>query len=103
MTDKLGFRVSAWYRRDGGYVDRMNYENGAVYPNSNWQNSYVVHAALAWRPSEAIKMTPSLFNQDVHQTDTGGIWESLSDPARGVFENGRVLREPTTDKFTCRA
>lgn len=99
VADKLGFRVSAWYRRDGGYVDRVNYETGADYPNSNWQNSYVVHAALAWQPSEAIKVTPSLFYQDVHQDDTGGLWESLSDPARGVFRNGRVLQEPTTDKF----
>ncbi len=99
VTDTLGFRVSAWYRRDGGYVDRQNYETGAVDSKSNWQDSYVVHAALAWRPSDAVRVTPSLFYQDMHLNDTGSIWESLSSPGAGVFVNGHVLRQPTTDRF----
>jgi iron complex outermembrane receptor protein len=99
VNDALGFRVSAWYRRDGGYVDRQNYETGAFDSRSNWQNSYVVHAALAWKPGDAVEVTPSLFYQDVHLNDTGSIWESLSNPAAGVFVNGHVLQQPTTDKF----
>jgi iron complex outermembrane receptor protein len=99
VDNTLGFRISAWYRRDGGYVDRRNYETGVVDQNSNWQNSYVVHAALAWRPTESVKVTPSLFYQDAHLNDTGSIWESLSNPSAGALVNGHVLQQPTTDKF----
>lgn len=34
IEDKLAFRLSAWHRRDGGYVDRMEYDrpgNGGPY------------------------------------------------------------------------
>jgi len=50
VQDQLGFRVSAWYRRDGGYVDRVNQETNEAYNNANYQDSYVLRAALAWKP-----------------------------------------------------
>jgi outer membrane receptor protein involved in Fe transport len=32
VRDKLAFRVSAWHRRDGGYVDRLQYDRPAGGP-----------------------------------------------------------------------
>jgi outer membrane receptor protein involved in Fe transport len=97
--DSLGFRVSAWYRHDGGFVDRVNYETGGVDPNSNAQNSVVMRAALGWQPSDRVKITPALFYQDMHVDDTGSVWESLTDLGRGVFANGHVMQQPSQDKF----
>src|SRR5882724_6849781 len=38
IEDRLGYRVSASYRRDGGYVDRVDYrDQHIVEPRSNWQ------------------------------------------------------------------
>ena len=30
VDDKLGFRFSAWGRRDGGYIDRVDYQSLAT-------------------------------------------------------------------------
>jgi outer membrane receptor protein involved in Fe transport len=99
IAGKLGFRASAWYRRDGGYVDRVDQETGAEYPNANYQDSYIARGALSWVPTEGVKLSPSLFFQSIRSNDTGSIWESVSDPGAGVFRNGHVLQEPTRDRF----
>ena len=99
VQDQLGFRVSAWYRRDGGYVDRVNQETNEAYNNANYQDSYVLRVALAWKPADNLQLTPSVFFQNLRVNDTGSIWESLSDVDRGVLRNGHVLQEPTRDQF----
>jgi len=46
VDDKLGFRVSAWGRTDGGYIDRVSPDTGrTVDSNSNYQ-----HSGWAGRP-----------------------------------------------------
>lgn len=99
VADKLGFRVSGWYRHDGGYVDRKNIETGTVSPNSNYQDSIVSRLALLYSPHQSLRITPSFSFQDVQVNDTSGFWGSLSNPGAGKFVNGHVLREPTRDTF----
>lgn len=99
IPDKLGFRISGWYRRDGGYVDRVDEDTGVTYPNSNFQDSEVARAALLWTPMDTLRITPSIYYQNVRLNDTGSIWEGLADPGAGVFKNGHVLQEPTNDVF----
>ncbi|WP_447414988.1 hypothetical protein, partial [Clostridium perfringens] len=46
VNDKLGFRVSGWYRHDGGYIDRVDPFNlKTVQANSNFSDSYALRAA----------------------------------------------------------
>jgi outer membrane receptor protein involved in Fe transport len=99
LQDQLGFRVSAWYRRDGGYVDRVNQETDATDNNTNYQDSYVVRGALAWNATDHLQLTPSIFFQNLRLNDTSSIWESLSNVDQGVLRNGHVLQEPTRDQF----
>ena len=43
VEDKLGFRLSASFREDGGWANHVNYWNqSAAYPNSNYQDTVVV-------------------------------------------------------------
>ncbi|WP_447412295.1 hypothetical protein, partial [Clostridium perfringens] len=60
VNDKLGFRVSGWYRHDGGYIDRVDPFNlKTVQANSNFSDSYALRAAVTPAPTEWLKITPS--------------------------------------------
>jgi iron complex outermembrane receptor protein len=107
----LGFRVSASLRRDGGWVDRVAYSHpeadpltppaftGNVEPNSNWQRTTTLRAALKWAAADSLSVTPSFYYQKLHINDTAAYWINLSDPASGVYRNGNALTNPSTDPF----
>lgn len=96
----LGFRASAYFRRDGGYVDRADYRTGAItQPDANWQETAVVRGALKWAVTDALTITPSIFYQRLHINDTAAFWPSLSNFGEGTFLNGNAQRNPATDPF----
>src|SRR6185503_14870062 len=55
ISDSVAYRVSGWFRRDGGTVDRANWDRttrtatGTSDDNANWQNSLVGKAALLFK------------------------------------------------------
>jgi outer membrane receptor protein involved in Fe transport len=119
VADTIGFRVSAWHRTDGGYVDHISaIPGGYVDSNSNWRDSDVVRAALGLAPSESLKITPSLFYQRVYTHDSSGFepaessrsvdpfvaqWGALnpsySNIGAGRFVNPQLEQVPGTDSF----
>jgi outer membrane receptor protein involved in Fe transport len=100
VDDTLGFRVSASFREDGGWVDHVNYATRAVTnANSNYQDTVVVRGALKWAISDHLSITPSVYYQELRLGDTSAYWPSLSDPSANSFENGNALRNPSTDPF----
>jgi outer membrane receptor protein involved in Fe transport len=99
-VDAVGFRVSAWGRKDGGYVDRVDpFTNEIVEKNSNSTRFYVVRGALGIRPNGAITITPSVFAQGIRYNDSGAYFEYLSHPAENDYKNGRLLQQVATDNF----
>jgi len=99
--DILGFRVGAWSRRDGGFVDRVDpYTDTMVDKNSNWVRSEAGNAAVTIAPSESLLVTPSFRYQSTDVHDTSTFFLSLSDPARGVLWNGSGLTQYYSDQFT---
>jgi outer membrane receptor protein involved in Fe transport len=74
--DKVGFRVSANYRRDGGYVDRVPFYSyrGTRQRDSNSRENLVINAALTLAPFEGLKLTPSIFYQQADRHDTDMWW-----------------------------
>ena len=98
IEDKLGFRASAWFRRDGGWIDRVDASTlQSVQNNSNSQNSGTVRLAMAWAPTDQLKVTPSVFYQNLQLNDTSLYWDTLSSPSDEQFRNGRTLRQPSKD------
>lgn len=95
----LGFRVDAWGRHDGGWVDDQNYETGVVDKNDNWSDSAVLRAALTYAPTSAVQITPSIYYQDVHRNDTSVYWVPMSNPSANKFVDDDVLEAPGTDRF----
>ena len=112
VQDKLGLRASIWYRRDGGYVDRVNpFTDATVQRNADFHDSVAGRFALAFQPEAWIKLTPSIYVQSVHSNDSSAFYEALPNPPAGpaatgtampdsgVFQNGRLIAQPNTDKF----
>lgn len=105
IKDELGFRASAWTRKDGGFVDRVgtdasgDFNGTTVDRNANHGETQVFRAALGYKPTSDIVITPSVFyqNSDIH--DTGSYWVDLSDRQAGVLRNGNRLAQPASDRF----
>jgi iron complex outermembrane recepter protein len=101
IPETLGARVSAWYRQEGGYVNRVDPFSGAVVDaNANRSWSEALRLALAYAPSDTLRITPSLSYQAGHVHDSPVFFTYLSDPAAGQFNSGRLLRQPDEDSFT---
>ncbi|MDA5194430.1 TonB-dependent receptor domain-containing protein [Govanella unica] len=100
VDDRVGFRVSAFYRRDGGWIDRVNRLTGAVVDDrQNSKQSVVMRAALTFAPNDNLRITPSIYFQDLHSDGGDAYWEQLSDASTGRFRSGNALAAPSSDKF----
>jgi outer membrane receptor protein involved in Fe transport len=102
--DHLGARVSAWYQHEGGFVDRVNpFTLATVDENSNSNSTALFRVAFAFTPGDAVRIMPSYTYQahDIH--DSPNFYVYLSSPDAGVLRNGKLLRQPATDKFSLAA
>lgn len=100
VDDKLALAASAYYRRDGGFVDRISSFTGKVVDkNANRTDSYVGRVAATWQASDNVKITPSFYYQDVKTNDSPETWEKYSDYGDSEFRNANQVRESGRDKF----
>jgi outer membrane receptor protein involved in Fe transport len=100
IDDKLGFRISVWGREDGGWIDRVSPDTGqTVDKNSNAQRSDAGQAALTFAPIDRLKITASLFYQDVAADDRSQYWSTLSNPSSGTYETASRATSPSEDDF----
>src|ERR1019366_2587164 len=77
----FGVRVSAWYRRDGGWIDRIDPTTlEVVDKNANSDGTAVLRLAALWQPNEAIRVTPSILYQNSQRNDVTIYWPEYSDP-----------------------
>jgi len=71
----LGIRASAWYRRDGGWIDRIDPTTlSIVDPNANHDDTTVLRIAALWQPNETLRITPSFFYQHRARNDVTIYW-----------------------------
>jgi outer membrane receptor protein involved in Fe transport len=100
IDDKLGFRVSASFRHDGGWVNRVDFATGDVIdPRSNWEQTSTLRAALTFAVTDQLSITPSLYYQEQDLNDTEYYWKELSNPSANEFNNGNVIPSPDMDKL----
>jgi len=96
----LGARASVWYRRDGGWIDRVNpYTSARVQANNNYGEATAARIAATWAPTSAISVTPSIMYQDRKLHDLQTYWGVLSDPASNQFVSGEPTRTPEDDSY----
>jgi outer membrane receptor protein involved in Fe transport len=86
IEDKLGFRASAWGRRDGGWVDRNDVNNtGGVEKNANYTDTYVLRAAVTLAPVNNLRITPAFNYEKRDQHNHDEYWVGTSNPSNGTF------------------
>ncbi len=112
IEDVLGFRFSASFRRDGGWVDRVKYTEsdpnallpaiayaGTTEKAANWSQTSTFRLALKWKVNDDVAITPSLYYQRLHLNDTSVYWQALSNPGAGIYRDGNALTNPSTDPY----
>jgi iron complex outermembrane recepter protein len=105
ISETLAYRVSGWVRRDGGTVNRVDFDRTTRTPtstideNANWQNSIVAKAALTYAPTESLRITPSVYFQKTKLNDASFYWAALSNPSEGELNSGNAVRALSEDRF----
>jgi outer membrane receptor protein involved in Fe transport len=128
VDGRVGFRVSALVKRDGGYVDRVNTDprpgdaplavfdndpstpptilpardkaNFTVEKDSNFQETLVGKAAISFAATDALEFVASVYYQNIDYNDTNTWWRALSDADGGIYRQGNALGQPSSDRFT---
>jgi outer membrane receptor protein involved in Fe transport len=58
IRDKLGFRVSAFARRQGGFIDMIDPVSNTEWAHNTGENHvYVFRGALTWAPTDRLRVT----------------------------------------------
>ena len=97
----LGYRVSAWYRKDGGWIDRVSDTDPTqiVDANANHDETAVLRAALIWSPIESVTVTPSFVFQNRERHDPSYYWSIYSNPDSNKFISANPTAQPDPDKY----
>jgi outer membrane receptor protein involved in Fe transport len=75
VDGKAGFRISGWFRGEGGFVDREDPLTGAILSrNINYGTSMAFRPAVKWAPTERLSITLAAFLQQDYQRDPPTIW-----------------------------
>lgn len=70
VDGKIGFRVSGYWRHEGGFVDKYNFNSGALIErNANYDDTYSGRIALLFKPTDQLEITPSLYVQHLRSND----------------------------------
>ena len=96
----LGVRVTAWYRYDGGWINRIDPVSlDTVEKNANFTQTKVFRLAAVWAPSDQWKVTPSFFYQDRYANDVQNYWGLYSNPGDNQFVDANPTQRTVPDTF----
>jgi iron complex outermembrane receptor protein len=109
VDGKLGVRASLWYRRDGGWIDRIDpFTLQTIQTNSNFDATYVARLAAKWAVTPDVTLTPSLLYQHRDRNDISVFWPQVqgangqikrSDPGNLQFFNADQTSRPEPDHY----
>jgi len=100
IPGSIGFRVSAWSRHDGGFVDRVDPLTGVtVDANANRNRRDAFSGALRFAPTESLLITPAFRYQSLDVHDSSAFYTYLSEPGAHVLRNGKLLAQPYSDAY----
>jgi len=100
VEDKLGFRLSGWARRDGGWIDKVDPDTLQVTsPDANRANTYVMRAAVAFSPIDNLTITPTYNFEQRTKNNYDQYWDGLSDRSNGKFIDGTPENMMDSDRF----
>jgi iron complex outermembrane receptor protein len=96
----LGARLSVWYRRDGGYIDRIDPTTLALQDkNTNFDETVLYRLAAVWAPNDQLSITPSIYYQDRYRNDVESYWPLYSNPSSNQFVSADPTQRSDPDRF----
>jgi iron complex outermembrane recepter protein len=96
----LGARLSVWYRRDGGYIDRIDPTTLALQDkNTNFDETVLYRLAAVWAPNDQWSVTPSIYYQDRYRNDVESYWPLYSNPSNNQFVSADPTQRSDPDRF----
>jgi len=104
--DKVGFRFSTWYRRDGGWIDHCQPAvavAGCLYvieKNANYDVTAAARLAFLFKPNDRLTIEPSVQMQSVRSHDPTGYELLVSDPERAIWNSDHSTDERANDPIT---
>ena len=100
VQDTLGFRVSAWSRHDGGFVDNKAVLLGGLNASRvNKAETDSARGALLWKPSGSLSVEAALYYQKRNQNSADLFDPTIGNPGGGDFISSRGLIQPINDSF----
>ncbi len=100
LSDTFAIRASAWFRKDGGYIDQATPgTNNIIAKDVNSQKTFVGRLAASWRPVEDLTITPSIFVQKLNVRAQDQYWEGYGNEAKGDYVTGVYNLEPVEDRL----
>ena len=106
VKDKLGYRVSAWYRETGGWIDHCQpavAKAGCLYvkeQDANYNVTSAIRGALTWAPNDRLTVEPSFSMQSLVANNPTGYEILTSDPDNGVWTSNHSTDEGSDDDLT---
>jgi outer membrane receptor protein involved in Fe transport len=96
----FGIRFSAWFRRDGGWIDRVDPTTlDTVQKNANFSGTAALRLAGLWKPNDAVSVEPSIIYQNQHTNDVTIYFPGLSDPGANRYVSDDPTARPIPDIF----
>ena len=100
IDGKLGVRVSAWYRYDGGYINLIDPVSlNTIRNDVNYIQTKLFRASAVWAVSDNWKVTPSYFYQNRYANDQQNYWPLYSNPGNNQFVSANPTQRPIPDTF----
>jgi len=101
IDNVLGFRVSAWYRRDGGWIDRVDPFNSNLVLDhaANYTDTFALRMATKWAASDTVNIIPSLMYQNRYEHAITLYYPFLSDPGSTSFRNADPDLRSEPDRY----
>lgn len=120
LSDRVALRGSAYFRRDGGYVDAVggtyeivdptgeSYGDSVIFTkttnyeeNINWAETKAARLALKFAATENLTITPSIFYQNVRNNDGSASYDlALSDQGGANFARQHYVQGAAGTLYT---
>jgi iron complex outermembrane receptor protein len=96
----FGVRFSAWFRHDGGWINRVDPTTlDVVDKNANFAGTSALHLAGLWKPNDAISVTPGIVYQNQRRNDVTIYWPEYSNPSKDRYVSANPTGRPEPDVF----
>jgi iron complex outermembrane receptor protein len=100
VEGKLGARASFWYRKDGGWIDRINPDTLAeAQHRANFTDSTVARLAFVYAANDNWTVSPSVYYEYLKKNDVQNYWTLYSNPSSNKYVSANPTQLYSPDKL----